>query len=817
MINKTQSFFLILNLILYSFFGFECLAGTTYNMSSSQDVTIQTNASSSDRDLFYDDGGSTSNYSASISGRTVTFTCQAGMYVRIKFISVSISSDDNLSFYDGASVLSRKIGASDYTSNSSVMIVSTSGALTVCFSSNGSNESSGWSAQVWVTDDPGLLWMGTSSSSTLTSSNWEESRTPNSFTSICLKSDLNVTNSVGLICDGVYIASGKTMTVSGLLFIYGNLNCQGTISYSSGLSIYLLGGTSSCYASFQSDGNVSSAKFKVGGQGSGFYKMMSNITCNDLSLELPSSGSVYFDMNNYGLTVTSITIPSGVNFYQQQGVLTLKGSSITINSASFKNVFGTTRFASGTLASSMNQTIPAVTYYNLIIEGFGNKSLNGITTVKGELRVLSGTFFMGSHTLNLEGDFVNLASFNSSTSLLVANGGAQQSITSGGQSFYKVEINNLNGIRLVDEMGIQNSLRFINGNIISNSGSPLSLGSVATVTGFSDQSHVIGIVKKNTTSTTEFVFPLGGINRLNAISIEPISTASTTWLASYTPSSYSTVNVVPDLVKVSDFEYWTLTRNQGISDAVVKLHYNVASMTNLVSSPSDLAVALFNTSTNKWERVGNTGNINGNEVSGKVTSFVQNWFGDFTFGTPFYNVVALAESNSEIYVECNSKNREIIVNINNVILNTNNLIFETSFDGISWERIDSLALKYNSLLNEVKINIESIEGLRYLRLSNKSLDGVINILDTKYVMCDEKIESEIGIISPNPASTYIELKLTNEQISSNHEIQVFDLSGKLILNDTFEGIEHIFSIDHLKSGGYVLYLDKIQHLKFIKN
>ncbi len=96
--------------------------------------------------LFFDSGGSASNYGNN-ENFTKTFCSSAGSCLQIQFTAFNIKSGDNLIVYDGPTVASPQIGTYSGTTIPPTMLSST-GCLTVRFTSNGASNGAGWEAVV---------------------------------------------------------------------------------------------------------------------------------------------------------------------------------------------------------------------------------------------------------------------------------------------------------------------------------------------------------------------------------------------------------------------------------------------------------------------------------------------------------------------------------------------------------------------------------------------------------------------------------------------------------------------------------------------
>ena len=97
--------------------------------------------------LFYDDGGLAGNYANNLNFTKTFCSSPAGSCIQILFTAFNLKANDILTFYNGSTVASPLIGA--YTGTTlPPTILSSTGCLTVNFTTNGSSVGSGWEAVV---------------------------------------------------------------------------------------------------------------------------------------------------------------------------------------------------------------------------------------------------------------------------------------------------------------------------------------------------------------------------------------------------------------------------------------------------------------------------------------------------------------------------------------------------------------------------------------------------------------------------------------------------------------------------------------------
>ena len=339
---------------------------------------------------------------------------------------------------------------------------------------------------------------------------------------------------------------------------------------------------------------------------------LSNATATSLSVDGNITNSGTIDVSGSSLTNPGNRTTSGGSFTMTGTALLKIGktnsfptnyATISLSPTSTVNYAGTTQTVKG-----------ALTYGDLIISGSGTKTLATNTNVAGDITVSAGTFNVSTNATRI-----------------TLNGNTTQVMS--GVSFYNLTVNNTaitDAVSLSSETTVSNNLVFTDG-IINASTNALKLLAATTFSGVSNSSHVKGTVKKVTSSTSSFIFPIG-----NGIIYRPVgivSPSNDTWLASYSSSPYSNTNSFSNndvlvIKHVSTLEYWNLSPASNGSSAKIMLSWGDGSV---VKNPSTTVISHWNSTNSYWE---NVGNVTVDAVSKTLTS-VNSWnsFSPFTFGS----------------------------------------------------------------------------------------------------------------------------------------------------------------------------------------
>jgi hypothetical protein len=314
--------------------------------------------------------------------------------------------------------------------------LSGSGALTV--SGNMEVEGSGYfdlSNQLTVNGDVSIAGTGTSSNSSI--------------------NDLNGNCTIG---------NGSTLSLSALgtgITVGGNLIVNGTLS--SGVSnIVLDGGTTSISGS----GTISGSSDVIVNAGN---KTVLSGTSLSIGPEFVIQGA--YTVTNNGIVTLTKDLTGSVS------------SSTWLNSTGSTLYAGSSVLSTGTLTASANnntirynsatsQSIKNATYYNLILENSGKKTLLGNIDINGDLTISSCEFDVSgsNYNINIAGDWTNTGTFTARNGKVVFDGSSEMD-ASALQTFYELEVSG-SGLTILADNTIT-----INGNTTNNSSITLKCAS----------------------------------------------------------------------------------------------------------------------------------------------------------------------------------------------------------------------------------------------------------------------------------------------------------------------------------------------------
>ncbi|MFN7014751.1 MAG: T9SS type A sorting domain-containing protein, partial [Bacteroidia bacterium] len=374
----------------------------------------------------------------------------------------------------------------------------------------------------------------------------------------------------------------------------------------------------------------------------------------------------------------------------------------------------------------------------------------------------------------------------------------------------RLEINkSSNEVTLNTPLQISNNLTFTNGILNSDAINLLIFENTSTTTGANNASFVNGPVRK--IGNQAFTFPVGkkgdyyGLHFYNAyrpIAISAPANSTHHFTAEYFMQdphpTYNHGSLAPTITHISNCEYWILDRTNGTSNVNVTLSYSdygPAVACSGVTNQTDLRVARWNGT--QWVDHGNGGTTGTTSNGTIVTSAVVTAFSPFT-------LASANASNNPLPIELlsfNTTQKEKTVELfwsTASEINNNYFEVEKSTDGINFYAIDKVqgAGNSNTILNYKSTDNNPFLGINYYRIKQVDFDGTFtfsNVIAHNFSSNEYKI-----VMYPNPTKEI--LTISNLLENNNYIIQIYDISGKLVLSENVNNsITHTFNLKYLTS------------------
>ncbi|HXH18412.1 MAG TPA: T9SS type A sorting domain-containing protein [Chitinophagales bacterium] len=631
--------------------------------------------------------------------------------------------------------------------------------------------------------------------------------------------------------DGLASDAEVRMTTAG-----GTLQISGTIVLQDG------GG-------FLNASSSAATTFKMTGSSSKTLPLNSNIEFYNLTIDKSSGATVTlgaalnssdffgdFTLNsgkfdNGGFSISGL---STKDFIVKNGTTFIISGSTTLPSTIEKV------FESGSTIEYQGTTTigdPESDYQNLVISGTGTKTINNSVDiiVNGNLTISGGTLDVNTNnrSITVKGNWVNSGgSFNARNGTVTLSGSSNQAVTTNGESFYNLTINNTaTQITLNDNLTVSNTLTLTDGVVTTGSYRvTLSSNSSSALAGYSSASFINGNLRRNVTSNTDtYAFPLGNGTGASNYFRADIINGNLTGVTYIDGKFKALTNHNDNDMNVSDewssgwLTYttlntegvWELTPNASPSGG----NYDIKLYTGNMSGLSDNSFGPLKRPTGSstaadWSTGGGT--LNNNDGDGRLASHGYAIRNDLTSFSDF-GVGRGSQGGHGLPIELLSFKADVAgktVELNWITATeTNNDFFtlERSQDAIIFETLDVIRAAGNSSDSNHyhAVDREPFPGISYYRLKQTDYDGSFSYSHTVSVNI---IPREFITVFPNPvAGRSLEVYFNNELAGTDMKhISITDLNGKMIFSQSFSNTQSYFAIELPEYPGNGLYMLSVQ-------
>ncbi|MEN8228249.1 MAG: hypothetical protein ABFS38_08855, partial [Bacteroidota bacterium] len=294
-----------------------------------------------------------------------------------------------------------------------------------------------------------------------------------------------------------------------------------------------------------------------------------DITSGDIEVENGVSISNYGSLTLTDNLVGSNTASTWIN--EAGATLKVGGDLFDVTGILDASSSGNSVYYNGTAAQTIKS--PQSSYYNLITDGSGTKSMAGSLDVNGDLTIDGSSVLDASaYSINLAGNWINLGgTFDEQTGTVVLDGTTDQNIT-GAETFYNLTFSNTSDLYINNSVAASNNLSMNGGNIYAQ-GNILTIGTGAGSPGSLTYASgvVIGQLERWAIATaTSYLFPIGTAAdyRPATVTFTNLGTGSvlSEFIASDPgstglPLSEGSVNVTNQYTE----GYWSLTSTNGLT------------------------------------------------------------------------------------------------------------------------------------------------------------------------------------------------------------------------------------------------------------
>ena len=368
------------------------------------------------------------------------------------------------------------------------------------------------------------------------------------------------------------------------------------------------------------------------------YILDANITLNNLTITGTNSRNATVKLlisplslnGNLTLTNTNSIFDVNTNFNIE---VSLKGdfdNSGTYNHYNNNTIFnGGTQEVKGTTSTS---------FYNINVTPVTKLTLNNNVDILNNLSLSNGTLECQANTVSVKGNLINNATYTETSVGVILNGSSQQFI-SGNGTFGRLEIDNSNGVRLLNAVSLTKNLALTDG-ILDINKYLLTLGENSNIEGSSFGASKM-ITSDGVFSNVGITKVFGGSMSTPAVYTFPIGTAG-----NYTPATLNITSIGTTgslrLNNINDkhpatiaphnvLNYFWEVESTGISGFEGSLVFNYLE-DDVVGTEASYISARLITSTNNWSKPGDNVDEANNTISFYYNAGTDNLSGEYTAG-----------------------------------------------------------------------------------------------------------------------------------------------------------------------------------------
>ena len=472
--------------------------------------------------------------------------------------------------------------------------------------------------------------------------------------------------------------------------------------------------------------------------------------------------------------------------------------------------------------------------HNLTINGAGGVLIVDNTTVNGNLAITSGNLNCQNKDITLKGNFTvsGGATITPGTNTFTFNGTVVQTVTTKGQNFNNVEINNSKdpiAINVIDGLivGTNGKLKLTDGVIktvgttpfakvvIKNTEPGAIVGADGTPHNLKPNSYVWGNLKRHTksggyTGKQKYEFPIGIVPpgggataryyraRVDFVGLQGVSNITSRFIVGKHPAYTSETDFANEqfevpatdstktfkITKMLSEGYWRIHPNKqpksGKYDIV--LYSGIFTEVGTSGKIAPMKTDTTNTAVSGWSVAGDIAADNSENrqtAHGKIKSYNLTSFSDFGVGDGGGNALPIELLSFDVMM---NGNKAALTWTTATEINNDFFTVERTLDGISFEEVVEMSGAGNSFtpLTYVCYDEYPLPGTTYYRLKQTDYDGQFEY--SGMVELYNSFISNVDIYEVNRVGDNLKIKY-NLIKESTYKIIIYDMMGKIILEE----------------------------------
>lgn len=438
--------------------------------------------------------------------------------------------------------------------------------------------------------------------------------------------------------------------------------------------------------------------------------------------------------------------------------------------------------------------------------------------------------------LTVKGDWTNTSgTFVAGNGLVTFSGSSLQQITSNGNSFYQVLVNNSAGLSLMDDLTVDNTLTLSNGVVTTGSNMlVMTSTNAADLTAFGQNAFVNGNLRRYIASNTStYDLPVGNGTSTSNYRLAQLTNnllVGITFLDAYFQTlqnhNDAQMNVTDGGMSITSMNTagtWVIEPNTQPTLGSYTVNLSLTGFIGLVDNEFViLKRPVGSTSGADWSTGGgllNSANSVGRLISDGVavrtglTSFSEFGIGDGSGGgaslpIELLSFTAKANSTNEVQLDWSTA----------VEINNDHFVVERSIDGKNWETVAKVTGAGNSSIQQAYTSYdhEPAGGTNYYRLKQIDTDGSFTYSDIEMIDIAEQ-ERVLGVeLYPNPNKGRFTLNISGTD-ETELQIIVWDLRGQKVfsINHHLDGMNSRLDLDLeniLETGNYLVQVTSGQNI-----
>ena len=517
-----------------------------------------------------------------------------------------------------------------------------------------------------------------------------------------------------------------------------------------------------------------------------------------------------------------------------------------------------------TLGGSTGTTLTTNGYAinNLTIDNSGGITLGDNLTIDGNLRLSSGNLNCQNKNITLKGNYTvsTGATITPGTNTFTFAGTGVQTVTTKGQNFNNVEINNSNtpiAINVVDGLivGTNGKLKLTDGVIktvgtapfakvvIKNTEPNAIVGADGTPHNLKPNSYIWGNLKRHTksggyTGKQKYEFPIGIVPpgggataryyraRVDFVGLQGVSNITSRFIVGKHPAYTSETDFANEqfevpatdstktfkISKMLEEGYWRIHPNKQPSSGKydIVLYTGIFTEVGTSGKTAPMKTDTSNTAVNGWSVAGNLAADNSDNRQsshGKIKSYNLTSFSDFGVGDGGGAALPIELLSFNVQL---SGNKAILTWTTVTEINNDYFTIERTLDGIAFEEIIEMPGAGNSFtpLTYIAYDGNPLPGTSYYRLKQTDYDGQFEY--SSLVELDNAYISDVTSYNVTHVDNTKIILSYQMRKNTRYDLYVYDVTGKIVKHDIVyseEGYnQYELNIRNYQAGTYFITL-----------